>query len=234
MQLHNEFRVPASPSVTFATLSDLERIAPCMPGAVLDERIGDEYLGRVAVRIGPVGLWFSGSATVLERDLASRRLVVRGSAKDRSGRGGAQALITMTVSEDGTPAHGTEASSSVQVVTELDLSGKVAQFGGAAINQVNRRLIEQFVQRLDAMIRQRQEPAATSATGAGALVPHATGGAAGAVRQVLASCDLRHAGAAVAATVAAGALLGVAVSRALRSAGAREDGLQLDGGSFGQ
>lgn len=221
MQLVKEFMVPGGADAAFTTLSDLERIAPCMPGAVLDEVRGDEYLGHVRVRIGPVGLSFAGTATVVERDPAARRLVVRGAAKDKGGQGGADALITMTVQDDAGSAGG-DPSSTVRVVTDLGLSGKVGQFGGAAINQVSDRIIRQFVDRVDALVRGEDVTVpATSTTPAGAWRRRAAA--------VTSGGDGRQAVAGVLATVAAGILLGLAIVRALRSGGVRENGFDLDG-----
>jgi carbon monoxide dehydrogenase subunit G len=211
MQMVNEFTVAAGPDSAFATLSDVERIAPCMPGAVLDEVRGDEYMGRVRVRIGPVGLVLAGTATVLEKDPLARRLVVRGAAKDRRGQGGAEALITMTVEADGRPA--STPASVVRVVTELGLSGRVGQLGGAAINQVSGRLISQFVERVDALVAGDQG-------GVGSVVPQdmrPTQGPAHAWRPPVLR-RLQGESPAVMATVVAGVLLGFAVSRLVRSA----------------
>jgi uncharacterized protein len=222
MQLVKEFTVPGAADSAFATLSDVERIAPCMPGAVLDEVRGDEYRGRVRVRIGPVGLSFAGTATVLERDPTARRLVVRGAAKDKGGQGGAEALITMTVQADAGSAGGNP-SSTVRVVTDLGLSGKVGQFGGPAINQVSDRIIRQFVERVDELVRGED--------GAVAATPTPLDGTWNRRFPDLAtgSRAIRQAAPGVLATIAAGVLLGAAIARALRSAGVRQDGLDLDG-----
>ena len=201
MQLVNDFTVPAPADVAWGLLSDLERVASCLPGAVVDGHEGAEYRGRVAVKVGPVGLSFGGVATVIERDDAQRRLVVRGAASDAKGQGGAEALITLTVAE----APAASGSSAVRVVTDLGLSGKVAQFGAGMINQVNRRLLREFTQRLDRMVRE-----------AGAAPTAAPTPAAAAPARMAAL--VRGAAGPALATAAAGALLGVAIIRAIRVA----------------
>ncbi|EWT05177.1 carbon monoxide dehydrogenase, partial [Intrasporangium chromatireducens Q5-1] len=159
MQLVNEFTVGVGAERAFATLSDLERVVPCIPGARFEGRDGEDYHGRVGLRIGPVGLNLASTATVVECDGAARRLVVRGVARDRSGQGGANALVTMTVGDEGA------GRSQVRVVTDLDLSGRVAQFGGAAIKQVNRRIVAQFIRELDSLLSGGSGEAAGVAAG---------------------------------------------------------------------
>lgn len=199
MQLVNEFTVRAGVGEAFATLSDLERVVTCIPGAAFEGRDGLDYHGHVGLRVGPVGLNLASTATVLECDESARRLVVRGVARDRAGQGGATALVTMTVGAE--PAGG----SLVRVVTDLDLSGRVAQFGGAVIKQVNRRIVAQFIQELDILMGDvadstsvaiaRPLPYAQSPWGAGVLTPWAGPAA---------------------ATVAAGLVLGAVIVKALR------------------
>jgi uncharacterized protein len=218
MQLVNEFTVPADADAAFAILSDLERIAGCLPGAVLEERDGDEYRGRVGVRIGPVNLVMASTGTVLERDPQERRFVVRGSAREKSGQGGAQAVITMTVGDQSETGPSDTPSANVRVVTDLSLSGRVAQFGGAAITQVNRRIVDQFVKRLDALIRAEQQLGQPATAGPAAPSVRATD-AAPSRDAVLARWGTL---APVAATVVAGAMLGLAIARAIRSAGAAQ------------
>ncbi|WP_347350447.1 SRPBCC family protein [Intrasporangium sp.] len=202
MQLVNEFTVRADPDGAFAALSDLERVVTCIPGATFEGRDGADYLGRVALRIGPVGLSLSSTATVVERDDAARRLVVRGAARDRSGSGGANALVTMTVG-DAVPG-----GCDVRVVTDLDLSGRVAQFGGAAIKQVNRRIVGQFVRELDVLMSGERE-VAPARLAPSRPSPYAAEPGRWAPRLA------RWAGP-MSATMAAGLVLGAVIVRALR------------------
>lgn len=202
MQLVNEFTVRAGAEKAFATLADLERVVGCIPGAAFEGRDGADFHGRVGLRIGPVGLKLASTATVVECDEAARRLVVRGVARDRSGQGGANALVTMTVGDE------VAGESQVRVVTDLDLSGRVAQFGGAAIRQVNRRIVAQFIGELDALL-----------TGADDRVPGAADRPVPSPDAVAPSARYRGRGAQWApavTTLAAGALLGAVIVRALR------------------
>jgi uncharacterized protein len=209
VELVNEFGVPASANTAWGLLSDVERIVPCMPGATLDEQHGDEYRGHVGVSIGPVGLSFSGTAKVLDRSDTERRLVVRGSAAESSGQGGVEALITMTVLPDPDPA---SESSRVRVVTELNLTGRVAQFGTGMINQVNRRIVGQFVKRLQALLADTvpaaQRAAAAPETGTRSRFSRTAFPASRPSRELVAAV----------ATALAGVLLGTAVNRAVREA----------------
>ena len=228
MQLVNEFTVPADPDHAFAILSDLERMAQCLPGAVLEERNGEEFRGRLGVKIGPVGLVMASTGTVLERDAQERRFVLRGSARERSGQGAVQGLITVTVGETGRRAGSAPTEQAlVRVVTDLSLSGRVAQFGGPAITQVNRRIVGQFVKRLDGMIRDEQQPIHTGPPVI-AVEGHTSGAALGGPHRdgVSARIGYRRELGAVSAAVAAGLLLGLAINRAIRlAAGQGQHGL---------
>ncbi|HET8594570.1 MAG TPA: SRPBCC family protein [Intrasporangium sp.] len=207
MQLVNEFVVRAGAEAAFATLSDLERVVTCIPGATFEGRDGADFHGRVGLRIGPIGLNLASTATVVECDETARRLVVRGVARDRTGQGGANALVTMTVGDE------VAGESQVRVVTDLDLSGRVAQFGGAAIKQVNRRIVAQFIRELDVLLSGGSGEGADIAAGpdlpAAHFVPYAAESPSGAT--VLAC----WAGPSAAAA-AAGLLLGAAIVQALR------------------
>ncbi|KGN41563.1 SRPBCC family protein [Knoellia aerolata] len=216
MELVNEFTVPTGADEAFTILSDLERIASCLPGATLEGRNGESYHGQLGVRIGPVKLVMASSGTVVERDASKRRFVVRGTARERSGQGGAQAVITMTVDdiESGSIA---AAAATVRVVTDLELSGRVAQFGGAAITQVNRRIMDQFVKRLDDLIR-AEHPGLAKTAGLSAASVTVDGAEPSAPPLLERWGKL----APLVATVAAGTLLGVAITRAIRSVGAGE------------
>jgi carbon monoxide dehydrogenase subunit G len=216
MELVNEFTVPTGADAAFAIVSDLDRVASCLPGATLQGRNGEEYHGRLGVQIGPVKLVMASSGTVIERDASERRFVVRGTAREKSGQGGAQALITMTV-EDVESGLTPSTAARVRVVTDLELSGRVAQFGGAAITQVNRRIMDQFVKRLDALIR--AEHSGLPETAARAAASATLDGAEPSGTPLLERWGKL---APLVATVAAGALLGVTITRAIRSVGAGE------------
>lgn len=147
MRLVNEFSVDAPLDAAWSALTDIPRVVGCIPGAELDGRDGDDYRASVAVKVGPVGMTLSGVATVVRRDDAAHEMVVRGQARDRKGNGSAEAVVTMTARESGCGAQ-----SDVTVVTDLELGGRVAQFGTGVITQVSNRILAQFVKRLNAMM----------------------------------------------------------------------------------
>ncbi len=138
MELTNDFRVEVPPSHAWAVLTDVERIAPCMPGAQLQEVEGDEYRGIVKVKVGPITAQYKGAATFVEQDEAGGRLVLRAEGRDTRGQGNANATITATLAPDG---DGTR----VTVVTDLTVTGKVAQFGRGVMADVSAKLLAQFV-----------------------------------------------------------------------------------------
>lgn len=143
MELINEFTVALPVDQAWALLTDLERIAPCMPGAELREVEGDEYRGVVKVKVGPITAQYSGTATFVERDDEARVAVLRAEGRDTRGQGNAAASITATVTPQGDRSH-------VRVVTDLTVTGKVAQFGRNVLSDVSATLLTQFVERLEA------------------------------------------------------------------------------------
>jgi carbon monoxide dehydrogenase subunit G len=160
MELTNEFRVGVSVPEAWKVLTDVERIAPLMPGARLQEVEGDEYRGSVKVKVGPITAEYKGKATFEERDEAAGRVVLRASGRDSRGQGNANALITATMTPDG---DGTK----VSVVTDLTVSGKVAQFGRGVLGEVSAKLLGQFVDALEADL-EKASPGATAPAGDGA------------------------------------------------------------------
>jgi carbon monoxide dehydrogenase subunit G len=145
VQLVNEFRVDAPLDVAWSVLTDIPTVIDCVPGAGLDRRDGDDYHAHVAIKVGPVGMTMSGKASVVSRDDAGREMVVRGSARDRRGNGTTEATVRLLARDDGGRAV-------VTVTTDLELSGRIAQFGTGVITQVSNRIIGQFADRLDAAI----------------------------------------------------------------------------------
>jgi carbon monoxide dehydrogenase subunit G len=143
MELINEFTVHLPVEHTWALLTDLERIAPCMPGAQLEEVEGEEYRGVVKVKVGPITAQYKGSATFTARDDTGHVAVLRAEGRDTRGQGNAAATITATVSAAGEDSH-------VRVVTDLTVTGKVAQFGRNVLGDVSAKLLTQFVDRLEA------------------------------------------------------------------------------------
>ncbi len=143
MELSNEFRVGVSVPEAWKVLTDVERIAPMLPGAQLQEVEGEEYRGIVKVKVGPITAQYKGVATFVEQDEAAGRVVLKASGRDTRGQGNASALITATMVPDG---DGTQ----VSVVTDLTITGKVAQFGRGVLAEVSGKLIGQFVDSLEA------------------------------------------------------------------------------------
>ena len=143
MELSNEFRVGVSVPEAWKVLTDVERIAPMLPGAQLQEVEGDEYRGVVKVKVGPITAQYKGTASFVERDETAGKVVLKASGRDTRGQGNASALITATMVPDG---DGTR----VTVATDLTVTGKVAQFGRGVLADVSAKLIGQFVDTLEA------------------------------------------------------------------------------------
>lgn len=142
--IENGFTLDMAPDAAWALLNDIERIAPCVPGAQLTEIAGDDYHGTVKVKLGPITAQYKGVATITARDAAARRLTLTGKGRDMRGVGTAGADLVMEVTGDG-------AGSRVALVTDLALTGKVAQLGRGVMQDVSSRLIDQFVTNLKAL-----------------------------------------------------------------------------------
>jgi carbon monoxide dehydrogenase subunit G len=152
MELTNDFRVSAPPPRAWEVLTDVERIAPMLPGAQLQEVEGDDFRGIVKVKVGPITAQYKGTATFQERNEADGRVVLKASGRDTRGQGNASAIITATLVPDG---DGTK----VTVVTDLTVTGKVAQFGRGVLADVSSKLIGQFVDALEADLGAGDAPA---------------------------------------------------------------------------
>ena len=161
MELNNEFRVGVPVPEAWKVLTDVERIAPMLPGAQLQEVEGDEYRGVVKVKVGPITAQYKGAATFVEQDEAAGRVVLKASGRDTRGQGNASAMITATMTPDG---EGTK----VAVVTDLTVTGKVAQFGRGVLAEVSAKLIGQFVDTLEADIASGGAAPAAGAAAEGA------------------------------------------------------------------
>lgn len=156
MELEHEFTVPVGVDEAWQVLLDVERIAPCMPGAtVLDVR-GDEFAGTVKVKVGPITMTYAGDARFAEKDEAARRVVVEAAGKENRGSGTAKATMTATLE----PAADTS-STLVHVLTDLTVTGRPAQFGRGMLQDVGGRLIGQFADNLAATLRAVEETDAT-------------------------------------------------------------------------
>ncbi|HKE75710.1 MAG TPA: SRPBCC family protein [Acidimicrobiales bacterium] len=142
MELTNEFRVGVPVARAWEVLTDVELIAPCLPGAQLQEVEGEEYRGVVKVKVGPITAQYKGAARFQEQDEAAHRVVLRAEGRDTRGQGNANATITAAMAEDG---DGTR----VTVTTDLTITGRVAQFGRGVLADVSGKLLGQFVECLE-------------------------------------------------------------------------------------
>jgi carbon monoxide dehydrogenase subunit G len=161
MELTNEFTVPVPVERAWEVLTDVELIAPCLPGAQLQEIEGDEYRGIVKVKVGPITAQYKGAATFQEQDEAARRLVLKAEGRDTRGQGSASALITVKMSEESGRTH-------VTVDTDLTIKGKVAQFGRGMIADVSAKLMGEFVDCLEGKLDAPTSPARSSSAPADA------------------------------------------------------------------
>ena len=139
MDLNHSFTVPASVADTWKTFEDIESVAGCFPGATVTEVDGDDFKGTCKVKLGPIAMVYSGTGTFLEKDEAARKFVIDAKGKDKRGNGTAGAKVTATFAEEGPD------STRVDVVTDLAITGKPAQFGRGVIEDVSNKLLDQFV-----------------------------------------------------------------------------------------
>ena len=154
MELTNEFTVPTDIDTAWATLTDLEKVAPCLPGATLEEVDGRAYKGRVKVKVGPITVTYQGTAELVEADEERRSARIDAAGKETRGAGTAKADVTaqLTETEDGTV---------VKVTTNLDVTGKPAQFGRGVMMEVGTKIIATFAERLEALVLEDDQAAAT-------------------------------------------------------------------------
>jgi carbon monoxide dehydrogenase subunit G len=168
VEIRNAFDVPATPEVAWEVLTDLERIAPCLPGAQLTGREGERYLGTVKVKVGPITAAYRGEARFEERDAERRVAVLRAEGREQRGQGRASALVTATLTPQGEGTH-------VDVVVDLQIQGRVAQFGRGVLQDVSAQLMGEFARQLAALLElpvpsggeQLEEASAPVASGAG-------------------------------------------------------------------
>lgn len=166
MRIDNEFTVSAPLDRAWAVLTDLEGIAPCMPGAVLTGRDGDTYNGKVKIKVGPVTSEYAGTASFVEKDDVTHHAVIDAKGRDSRGAGNANALITADLVEEGT-------STKVTVSTELKITGRIAQFGSGMMQEVSRKLLGQFVACLETKLTEAPAPEAPVAAPTAAAAPEA-------------------------------------------------------------
>jgi len=143
MELVNDFRVPVSADAAWKVLTDVERVAPCIPGAQLLSVDGDDFTGAVKVKVGPITVSYKGEAAFQEKDAAAQRVVIKANGKETRGNGTAAALVTAQLKDEGD-------ATSVVITTDLTISGKAAQFGRGVLADVSSHLIDQFARNLEA------------------------------------------------------------------------------------
>jgi carbon monoxide dehydrogenase subunit G len=149
--LTHEITVPGTAEVVFALFNDVERVASCMPGATLDGRDGDAYLGQVTVKIGPIAAAYAGSVRFLEVTPSEHRLRLQARGAEKHGRGDAEAAVDLLVTD-------TPAGALVRLTTDLVISGKIAQFGKGAIATVSDRILQQFAENLGNLLTRGGPP----------------------------------------------------------------------------
>jgi carbon monoxide dehydrogenase subunit G len=142
VDLTHRFTVPTGVTETWAHFQDIASVAECFPGATVTSVDGDTFAGSVKVKLGPIALVYNGSGTFTEKDESAHRFVVEAKGKDKRGNGTAGATVTLTMSPSGS-------STDVEVVTDLAITGKPAQFGRGVMQDVSDKLLGQFVDCLE-------------------------------------------------------------------------------------
>jgi carbon monoxide dehydrogenase subunit G len=180
VQLENSFTVPVPIDEAWRVLLDIERIAPCMPGAAIDSVDGDDFTGRVKVKLGPINLTYQGKASFIEKDEAAHRAVIDARGKDQRGNGTAAATVTANLQSEG-------ATTRVNVLTDLNITGRPAQFGRGVMTDVGNKLLGQFADKLAAQLGEGD--AQGDADRAEGAAQKAAATAAGAVEEIAASAE---------------------------------------------
>ena len=145
MELNNDFEVSAPIEKVWEVINDVELIAPCLPGAQLEEVENDEYRGFVKIKVGPITAQYKGVAKFVEKDDSNHRVVIRGEGRDTRGAGNGAGDITASLEP-------TEEGTLVTVVTDLKITGKVAQFGRGVMADISKKLMGQFADNLSELV----------------------------------------------------------------------------------
>jgi len=172
VELSHSFTVPASVEETWSAFQDIESVAGCFPGATVTEVDGDDFTGSCKVKLGPIALVYSGTGTFREKDESAHRFVVEAKGKDKRGNGTAGATVTATM------AAGSEGETDVQVLTDLSITGKPAQFGRGVIQDVSDKLLQQFVTCLQSKVGSAESPSGDDASSAASSEDASTEGVA--------------------------------------------------------
>src|SRR6516164_2475252 len=178
MDLEHSFTIPVPPEQAWQALLDVERIAPCMPGATVDSVDGDVVKGRIKVKVGPVTMPYAGTARFVERDEQALAVTLEASGKETRGAGTASATIRSALQDEG------GGQTKVVVRTTMSVTGRPAQFGRGVMAEVGGRIIERFAANLAALLAGEGSPAAGAA---GAAAPGAPASGTAATAQAAAS-----------------------------------------------
>ena len=146
MRFSNEISVDAQPDELFEFMSDPEKVVTCLPGASVEGRDGDDWRGAMNMKVGPIKASYQGTLRFLELDPDARRAVLRARADEASGQGQAEARITSSVEER-------DGASCLRMETDLQIRGKVAQFGRGAMEQVAGKMLQRFADNVEQAIR---------------------------------------------------------------------------------
>jgi len=157
VELTHSFTVPAPLEDAWATFMDLERVGGCFPGATVTDVTEEGFTGTVKVKLGPIALQYAGSGSFVERDDASHRAVIGAKGKDKRGNGTAGATVTIQLADDGA------GSTRADVVTDLAVTGKPAQFGRGVMQDVSDKLLRQFIDCIEASIAPTPSPSHANA-----------------------------------------------------------------------
>ncbi|MFF4835826.1 SRPBCC family protein [Streptomyces sp. NPDC001315] len=159
MELHHEFTVPVPVQEAWRTLLDIERIAPCLPGATVEDYDGKTVTGSVKVKLGPITVAYKGTAVFEEQDETAHRMVLAASGRETRGQGTARATVTGTLSEQ-------DGGTAVSVRTDLTVTGRPAQFGRGVLAEVGDRLVGQFAACLSEKLTEQEAPVSEGAAAA--------------------------------------------------------------------
>jgi len=173
MDLEHSFTIPVPPEQAWQVLLDVERIAPCMPGATVDSVAGDVVTGRIKVKVGPVTMTYAGTARFVERDEQTRAVTLEASGKETRGAGTASATIRSTLQDEGN-------QTKVTVHTTMSVTGRPAQFGRGVMAEVGGRIIERFAANLAALLAGGGSPSAGGTASAASTTGAASGAEPGA------------------------------------------------------
>jgi uncharacterized protein len=160
MELEHSFIIPVPPEQAWPALLDVERIAPCMPGATVDSVDGDVIKGRIKVKVGPVAMTYAGTAHFTERDEQARSITLEASGKETRGAGTASATVRSSLEDEG-------GQTKVVVHTTMSVTGRPAQFGRGVMAEVSGRIIERFAANLAALLASAPAASVAASNGSG-------------------------------------------------------------------